>query len=196
MINKSRFKGWMKLYGLGTIIAISLILIITFTIFYTNKINNLQETILILSLLSPYVILYIQQIKKKKESKGRLKVIGLKLNALIKYLHKYSHRIALIDFNFSSISEFYTIASESIEIQRHYKIVRGLINDIKNNNINDLTKMRLFAIEPEGLSIHYTDKYLIGIRGIIEISSGNEISSDKNKVEEITKEIDDFVLMY
>jgi len=68
-----------------------------------------------------------------------------------------------------------------------------IINDIKNININDLTKMELYVIDPDGKTIQFADKYLIGVNGIFDIYSGNELSSDRNKLEEIVKEIDDLV---
>jgi len=193
MIDKKRFRKWMKLYALGIIISISSILIIIFTILYADKIKNLQETILILALLSPYVILYIQQIKKRKESSERLKVISLKLKALINYLHKFSYRNALVDIDIFSMNDISKISGNSFELRTHFNNVQGLINDIIKNDINDLTKLELYTIGSEGLYIHFKDKYLIGIRGIFEGSSKNDMSSEESKIKEIKKEIDDLV---
>ena len=55
MLDKKKVKGWMKFYSLGVIIGITFILIVTFTILFADKINNLQETILIITLLSQYI---------------------------------------------------------------------------------------------------------------------------------------------
>lgn len=183
----------MKLYGLGIVISISSILIIILTILYADKINNLQETILILALLSPYVILYIQQIKKKKESRERLKVISLKLKALINYLHNYSYRNALVIRDIFRMSDISKLSGNAMELKNHFNNVNGLINGIIKNDINDLTKLELYTIGSEGLYIHFKDKYVIGIRGILEGSSKNDLSSEESKIKEIIKEIDDLV---
>lgn len=188
MDKSKKLKDWLKFYYSGVLLLTLLISLSIVTLLFANTILNLQETILVISLISPYLILYLQYIRNKKEAKVRLKIIAKKIEALIRFVVQQSDLINKINYAYEKqLNDLKPKNKRNLE--NLLTIVPNLIKDIKNTDINDLIRLRIYSIEPENQYIHFTDSYLIGVRGIIEMGTGDNITSNKDKISKILKEL-------
>ena len=163
-------------------ISTGVILILAVTFLYANKIDNLQETILIATLISPYIILFIQNERKKKDLRDRLRIIAEELKALVLY----------IDGMFDDYTE-----TDLAENEVYQKKIRDVISFIRTQNMDDLARMSITFVSPaesDRAYLYFANYFEIGDRGIFEFRGGWGPLASVEKIRFILKAIDSCVL--
>jgi len=167
-----KLKYWFKFYSIGIIIAV-IILTIVFSIgFFADKIANLERIILIISLISPYIILYIQNLSKRKKIHERYWLIVNKIRLILVYL--FMNREIIIKINESSKNVALLKEYSEIDLENIDKIVENLpkfISELRLFDVNELWRLKCLLFDPENTVLHLLDKYIISVKGIISIEN-------------------------
>ena len=173
---------------MSTIITLSISLSLTLS----NKLPNLQETLLIASIFSPYLILYLQNVSKRKEIKNRLLYLYTRIYYLI-YLIQMNAELA------EKIQEYphkrrFSIFIEEPEFKRFGKKVQSLVLELMVFNYNELLKFGCMPTDPENNGFILLGKYLLYIGGIQILEEKKDITTDKKAVEKITEELEKLII--
>lgn len=191
-LNKKKntnLKKWLRKYWLGLLLIGFIIDSVILTLFFANKIANLQESILLISLLSPYAILYIQHLQKNKTETDRLKIIIKKIINIINFIIGNSASIETLNV---AIFDREILRDVSQQTQKYLefvgKYIPKLISELKDYDINDLVKVKCFLRDPDNTYFDLFDRYQIGLLGIKDIVNNIDITKDSERISLILKE--------
>ncbi len=186
-----KIKFWLKFYWLGFLLISIFIALILLTLTLSNMVSNLQETLLIASIFSPYLILYVQNVRKRKEVRNSLiylytrilYLVGIiQINAEItEKIREYWHDMILLP------------SIEQSEIKEFSRKVQNLIIELRGFNYNVLIKFGCVIINPENYNFILLHKYDIGIMGIQNLKEDIYITTDKMAVDKISNELEKLI---
>ena len=190
-----KLKNWFVFYSLGLFIFIGTIIGIFFILNWGRNIVNLTETIQFIVILSPFIILYIQYIKEKKAKNIRLRIVIDKISPLI--FDIYEGREILKGFyETGKYKQLFTFLGRyNLRTEERYlvDIIKLHISNLRTFNLSELAKINCRFDDPMNYQISILNKYQIGIFGIKNIIENEDLTEDKEKINEIYFELMELV---
>jgi len=190
-----KLKNWFVFYSLGLFIFIGTIIGIFFILNWGRNIVNLTETIQFIVILSPFIILYIQYIKEKKAKNIRLRIVIDKISALILDIHEGREILKGFHETGKYRQLFTFLGRLNLRTEERYlvDIIKLHISNLRTFNLSELAKINCRFDDPMNYRISILNKYQIGIFGIKNIIENEDLTEDKEKINEIYFELMELV---
>lgn len=190
-----KIQNWGVFYSLGLFILIGMVIGIFFILNFGHNIVNLTETIQFIVILSPFVILYIQYIKEKKARKDHLRIIIGRIGALVSDIYELRGVLRGFHEHGKYKQLFGVLGKLNLRTEEKYmvNIIKLHISNLRNFNLSELAKIKCRFDDPMNYRITILNKYQIGLFGIRNIVNKEELTEDKEKINEIYVELMELV---
>lgn len=180
---------WIKLNLWGIIIIIIIVILNVFILIVGNNIPNLEKSILVTSILTPYFIIYLTTIKEKKRKKIRLLAIYRKISFFLFYLYNNAKLIGNVQKSIKNKDSMKTLPQEDIkELSEFMNKVTTLISEFNRFTINDLHDLSCVILDPDNSFIFIGD-YSISAQGIRKLNADDHVIPDEAIILKILKEL-------
>ena len=179
------------LYSLGLFIFIGMVIGIFLILNWGHTIVNLTETIQFIVILSPFIILYIQNIKEKKARNERLRIIIDKITYLISDIYEGKEILKEFKEKGKFRNLFVPLGRLTLKTEEKYmiEIIKLHISNLRNFSLSELAKISCRFDNPMNYSISILNKYQIGLFGIKNIIENEDLTENEEKINEIYYEL-------